>query len=230
MGLSLEVGILADLREHDPEGAEVFEGFFEYAGAVLHKHRLPQHAEPRDCEVWSAQMYGYSGLHYLRRIAAHLDAGLAMPPPGDQDSSDDPILQAYFQDVVGQGPGLLKRLVKGLPRFSRSFDHLIVHSDAEGFYLPMDFPDVLLDEDDQQLPGGMLGSVPRLARELDRLASALGIPDHLHAEAEELWAAADAQGSGTETWQRYGIESFSCVVLREACQKSLASGAALVFC
>lgn len=230
MGLSLEVGILADLREHDPEGADVFQGIFDDVGKLLQKNKLPSHVEPLTCEVWSAQMYGYSGLHYLRRIAAHLDAGLPMPPPGDPDSSKDPVLQAYFQEVVGEGPGLLMRLLKGLPRFSRSFDHLIVHSDAEGFYLPLDFPKVILDADDKQLPGGMLGSVPRLMEELDRLSAALGVPDHLHEQSEELWAAADAQGMGPETWQQYGIESFSCVVLREACRKSMKSGAALVFC
>lgn len=230
MGLSLEVGILADLREHDPEGAEAFEGFFAFAGRLLRKHGLSPHEEPLQCEVWSAQMYGYSGIHYLRRIAAHLDAGLPMPPPGDAGSSDDAVLQAYFREITGPAPGWWQRLSGKVPRFARSFDHLIVHSDAEGFYLPQDFPRVLLSADDQNLPGGMLGSVPRLLAELDRLADALGVPDDLHAQSHELWDAADAQGEGEAAWQRYGIESLSCVVLREACRKSLESGAALVFC
>lgn len=83
--------------------------------------------------------------------------------------------------------------------------------------------------DDTKLPGGMLGSTPRLLAELERLAVELGVPDSLHSQSEELWEAADAQGEGEARWERYGIESYSCVVLREACRKSLESGAAIVF-
>ncbi|MTV36705.1 hypothetical protein [Duganella radicis] len=228
MGLSLSVGCIADLRENDPEGAEVFSGYFSWVGRVLEEAGLPPHVEPLECEVWSAQMFGYSGLHYLRRIAAYIDADLAMPPPGNDKSSSDPILKAYFSNVTGESPRILHRLFKRQPRFARSFDHLIVHSDAEGFYLPQDFPQVVF-ADDVKLPGGMLGSVPRLLAELERLAEVLEIPEGLHSQAEELWEAAESQGDGNCVWQRYGIETFSCVVLREACSKSMASGAAIVF-
>lgn len=228
MGLDVSVGFIADLRANDPEGAEDFEEYFSFVGLVLKDAGLPQHEEPIECECWGAQMFGYSGLHYLRRIAAHLDASLPLPPPGDDKSSDDPLLEAYFDDVLGKKPGLVERFLKKQPRFARQYDHLIVHSDAEGFYIPQDFPDVLF-ADDKKLPGGMLGSVPRLLAELERLAEVLGIPEGLHAQSEELWEAADAQGEGDALWQRYGIESYSCVVLREACHKSLATGSAIVF-
>lgn len=75
----------------------------------------------------------------------------------------------------------------------------------------------------------MLGSTPRLLAELERLAGELGVPEHLHSQSEELWEAADSQGEGDTRWERYGIESYSCVVLRGACRKSLALGAAIVF-
>lgn len=228
MGLDISVGFVADLRANDPEGSEVFEQYFSFVGLLLKEAGLPQHVEPLDCEVWGSQMYGYSGLHYLRRIAAHMDAGLPLPPPGDEKSSADPLLEAYFDDVLGKKPGLMRRLFKKHPRFARSFDHLIVHSDAEGFYLPQDFRRVLF-ADDKKLPGGMLGSSPRLLAELERLAEALGVPERLHSQSEELWEAADSQGEGDAQWERYGIESYSCVVLREACRKSLGSGAAIVF-
>jgi hypothetical protein len=229
VGLSLCVGCVTDLKVDDPEGAGVYSEYFSFVGHVMAGAGLPPHLEPSDCEVWSAQMFGYSGLHYLRRIAAHIDAALPLPPPGDDRSSSDPILESYFSNVIGKEPGVLLRLFKKQPRFARSFDHLIVHSDAEGFYVPQDFSEVLF-ADDRKLPGGMLGSVPRLLAELDRLANILGVPDDLHSEAEELWEAADSPGAGDALWQKYGIESFSCVVLREACHKSLATGAALVFC
>jgi len=229
VGLDLSVGIIADLRASDPEGAEGFEEYFSFVSLLLKEEGLPQHVEPTECEVWGSQMFGYSGLHYLRRIAAHLDAGLPLPPPGNDQSSADPTLQAYFGDVLGKKQGFVQRLFKTYPRFARSFDHLIVHSDAEGFYLPQDFPRVLF-ADEKKLPGGMLGSAPKLLAELDRLAEVLGVPEGLHSQSEELWEAADSQGEGDERWKRYGIESYSCVVLREACRKSLASGAAIVFC
>jgi hypothetical protein len=229
VGLSLSVGIVADLKANDPEGAEDFDEYFSFVGLLLKEAGLPQHVEPVECEVWDADMFGYSGLHYLRRIAAHMDAGLPLPPPGDDKSSDDPLLVAYFADVLGQKSGLVQRLFNRQPRFARSFDHLIVHSDAEGFYLPQDFPRVLF-ADDNKLPGGMLGSAPRLLAELERLAEVLGVPESLHFQSEELWEAADSQGEGDALWERYGIESYSCVVLREACRRSLASGAAIVFC
>ena len=229
MGLSVCVGLLADVERNDAEGAGSLREHLAFVDFMLRQEGLPQHVEPTDVESWDAQMFGYSGLHYLRRIAAHIDAGLPLPPPGDDKSSGDEILKAYFASVLNQAPGLLKRLFGKTPRFSRSFDHLIVHSDAEGFYLPQDFPSVLF-ADDKKLPGGMLGSAPRLGSELERLAIALGIPDTLHSQSEELWEAADSQGEGVMPWQKYGIESFSCVVLREACRKSLATGSAIVFC
>jgi hypothetical protein len=228
VGLDLSVGFIADLRANDPEGAEDFEEYFSFVGLLLKEAGLPQHVEPLECETWSCQMFGYSGLHYLRRIAAHLDAGLPLPPPGNSESSDDPVLAAYFDDVLGKKHGLMQRLLEKHPRFARSFDHLIVHSDAEGFYLPQDFPRVVF-ADDKKLPGGMLGSVPRLLAELERLAETLGVPEGLHSQSEELWEAADSQGEGDTRWEQYGVESYSCVVLREACRKSLQTGAAIVF-
>lgn len=228
MGLTVAVGLIADLRVNDPEGAEHFEAYFSFVGQLLEDEGLPRHIEPLACESWGADMYGYAGLHYLRRVAAYLDAGLPLPPPGDNDSSNDPVLKAYFDDVLGKERGLISRLLGRQPRFARSFDHLIVHSDAEGIYLPQDFPQVLF-ANNPKLPGGMLGSAPRLLKELNRLADVLGIPEDLDCQSEALWEAADSQGEGDAQWERYGIESYSCVVLREACRTCLQSGAAIVF-
>ncbi|MBB4133014.1 hypothetical protein [Xanthomonas sp. 3075] len=228
MGLEISVGLIADLRESDPESAEEFAQVFSNVGRVLKVHGLPQHVEPLMCESRSWGMFGYAGLHYLRRIAAHLDAGLPLPPPGQGGGASDPLLQAYGEDVLGKKPALMQRLFNKPPRFARSFDHLIVHSDAEGFYLPQDFPNVLF-ADEAQVPGGILGSTPRLLAELERLAQVIGVPESLQSDSEDLWEAVDAHGEGEARWQKYGIESYSCVVLREACRKSLESGAAIVF-
>lgn len=229
MGLSLMVGILADLLEEDSEGAEHAVEQFRVLNDYLTSVKLPVHREPEKCEVWSADMLGYSGLHTLRRLAAHLDAGNPLPAPSDR-ASEDPVLEAYFQEVVEGPRGWLGRLFKASPRFRRSYDHLIVHSDAEGFYLPFDFEDVLLPPADYPVAGMMVGSVPRLLNELERIAELLKIPSRLHSQSEELWEAADSPVQDGELWQRYGTESYSCVALIEGCRHSVATGAALVFC
>ena len=229
MGLSLSVGMLSDLKEHDTEGLEFFREYFKEANKVLAANGLPAHVEPHDCAVWNADMYGYSGLHYLRRLAAYVDSGSDMPAPGTNDSSKDERLQGYFDDVEGKRPGIFKSLFSKPFRYGRNFDHLIVHSDAEGFYLPQDFPDVLFATNGEDVPGGMIGSTPRLLRECEQLAKVLGIPPDLDTQSEALWEASDSQGEGDELWQRYGVESFSCVVLMEACRCSISSGAAVVF-
>lgn len=229
MGLALSVGILADLGVNDPEGADYFRETFERLNSHLVMLGMQRHAEPEQCDGWSGEMYGYSGLHYLRRIAAHLDTSGSLPEPGDDSSSSDAVLEDYFADVSKAAPPLIAKLFRKRSQFSRSFDHLILHSDAEGFYLPYDFAQVVFTPERLAIPGGMVGSAPRLCRELDRLAAALEIPERLTSSSEELWEAADSQGSGDAKWQRYGIESFSCVTLREGCRHALQTGAALVF-
>jgi hypothetical protein len=230
MGLSLQVGLLADLLQHDKESATILQRQLGDLNRHLESVGISLHREPEECEVWSADMFGYSGLHTLRRIAAHLDAGRSLPTPGDSDNSQDTIADAYFSEIVSGPPGFWKRLGRSLPKFTRKYDHLIAHSDCEGFYLPLDFPEVLLVDETLSVPGCMVGSSSRLLAEVTSLASVLGIPQDLHSQSEILWEAADSQGEGESLWQRYGIESISCVVLQEGCRKSLETGAALVFC
>lgn len=228
MGLALTIGILADLKENDAEGFQVFSSYFSEVNKILAANKLPAHVEPEDIPTWDAEMFGYSGLHYLRRLAACIDSGDGLPGPGDNNSSNDERLEAYFSDVVGKQPGILRSLFWKRPRFRRQFDHLIVHSDAEGFYLPQDFPNVLL-ADDKLIPGGMIGSTARLRVECERLARILEIPSDIAKDSDELWEAADSQGEGESIWQQYGVESFTCVALLEACNVSLKTRAAIVF-
>jgi hypothetical protein len=76
MGLDLEVGILADFKEADAEGFAYFKEQFGILNQFLSDAGLGTHVEPEELdEVFSCRMYGYSGLHYLRRIAAHLALG-----------------------------------------------------------------------------------------------------------------------------------------------------------
>jgi len=229
MGLSLEVGYLADLLKNDSEGAQWFQEDIKRLNGFLTSVSLQPHSEPPACQTFSCDMYGYSGLHYLRRIAAHLDLRSVLPPPGKDDPSKDPLLAEYYRLAQATRPGFLDRLFHRSHK-ARTFDHLLLHSDSEGYYLPQDFESVLFPPNVLKIPGTMVGSSNRLHEECQRLADALGLPLDLDPEEEIVWNAAESQGEGETQWQRYGIESFTCLRLYHASEHSLKNGAAIVFC
>jgi len=229
MGLSVEVGYLADMLANDEEGADSFREDLARLNDFLASANLPPHREPEQGEVSSFDMYGYSGIHYLRRIATYLDLRGNLPPPGGENASKDEVMDEYCRLAGQKESGFISRLFRRPPR-PRTFDHLLLHSDAEGYYLPQDFSSVLYPPDSYQIPGGMIGSSVRLLDECKRLAAAIQVPLDLDPEAEEVWEACDSQGQGDQQWQRYGIESFVCLRLFNACNRSLRQKAAIVFC
>jgi hypothetical protein len=229
MGLALEVGILADLKARDTQGFAYHADVFKRLNSLLAARGLSQHNEPDNCQVWSGEMMGHSGLDDVRRIGAHLDCDGSLPAPSKGEDRTDPCLAEYYAVANREQPSLVRRFFGRARRYRRQFDHLILHGDAEGYYLPMDFNHVLFSPEELEIPGGMVGSVPRLLAELDRIAEALGIPEDLTEASDELLEAVTAPSSDGKLWRRYGRESFGCVTLREGCRKALAAGAALVF-
>ncbi len=132
MGLGLEVGILADLKEADEEGFAHYKEQFGILNQVLSNAGLGPHVEPEELdEVFSCSMYGYGGLHYLRRFGAYLALGRPAPPPGDKEAANDPVLYRDYWHRFSTGERL-------------KYQHLIIHSDAEGFYVPLNFERVLV--------------------------------------------------------------------------------------
>jgi hypothetical protein len=174
-------------------------------------------------------MWGYSGLHHLRRIAAYTAFGLSLPDPIAGDAPNDFVLKRYYEEVT-RSPGLVSRLFKARRGNSLRYQHLIIHSDAEGYYVPQDFTEVIFPDESLKIPGGMIGSVLRLREECRAMSQLLEIPDGIDPESEDVLNAAEDPASGTTTWQRYGIESFSCIRLLAACDASVKAGAAIVFC
>ncbi len=164
LGLAIGVGVLAELLEEDPEGAEWMEDGFAAANRLLAAADLPLHTEPRVLAPLesraSLDSFPYSFIHYLRRAYAYrVDSPNWVATPLDE--GDDPSADEVLEEVA-----------------ERFESHLLFHSDAEGFYLPVEFDDVLVaDPGDEEaaVPGELLGSSYRLREELVLVAPALGI-------------------------------------------------------
>lgn len=170
-------------------------------------------------------MWGYSGIHYLSRIAAYIALGKELPNPGDINSSKDPVVKIYFKKSAGTFWSILfSRKEKKL-----DFEHLMKHCDAEGYYIPIDFSDVIFPRNNLKIAGWMIGSTHRLYEECKKLAGYLELPLDLNHESDEVLTAAENQGKGKLKWQKYGVESFTCLCLLRACEASLKTGAAIVF-
>ncbi len=58
MGLTVEVGHLADMVAHDPEGAAMAGQDYDRINEALADEGLDALNEPTDCEPWSADMIG----------------------------------------------------------------------------------------------------------------------------------------------------------------------------
>lgn len=230
MGLALVVGHLADQIENDPEGAEWFRNDMQKLNSFLATQNLPPHIEPEKCEVYWCSMLGYSGLHYLRRVAASLALQSKIPKPGNPDSTQLDVADGdLMNDYLARLTAIYEDESKNPFKSPLKFTHLICHSDTEGYYIPQDFTYVLLSPDDLGL-AEMIGSSNRLLAECEELALALELPLELDPEAEEVIEAVNNQGTGEKKWQQYGIEAFHCLRLHKAAKHSIETGAAIKFC
>lgn len=228
MGLAVCVGMLAELLEDDPESAEGFEEELAEVNRVLAAAGLPPHTEPRgplelDSRA-SIDGFPYSFIHYLRRAYAHRVLSpdwVATPLADDVDPTADPKIQALLDGCES---------------------HLLCHSDAEGFYVPVDFDEVLFDGDggDEEeaegdadieepagLPGGMLGSSQRLLEELVFVAPALGIRLDDGRLSDEEAERIDALIDEDDGLYR---EYVSWLLLYESARLSIEYRTAIVFC
>ena len=155
MSLSVKIGVLARSLE-DPEWEKEVRQTLSTINRFLIEAGLSEHNEPvkrpkiqKKCPI---EELDYSSLYNIRKAFAHVVAGVELTPRSLDlaDPAEDPVL-----------------LQVASPRY-----HLLWHSDPDGFYVPVDFPEVLESE---SLPGGLLGSSHRLLDGLTRLAPALGI-------------------------------------------------------
>lgn len=239
MGLDVVVGWLTQSRQElsDEEFQPIFEPFLAL-NEVLAEAGQPPHHEPleiADGDVFKARMWGYNGLHMVRRLAAHWAIEGALPPPVPYADIDQiPLLdQLYAQHnaciAATERRGLFSRFVK--PRTAPPFAHLLLHSDYEGFYLPRRTEEVIFDlsEPQREGVGCMVGSAPILWEECHLLASLIDLPEGLTTQDEQLWEFADNPALEGPLWQQYGVEAYCLTVLMRAAEASARSGAAVEF-
>ena len=239
MGLTVMVGILADLIEHDEEAAEWKLEDFEELNAVLESRDLPVHTEPEECEVWSEDALGYYGLHALREVAALIWKGKPIPQnavlTGQETEVAYELSNTALPHLRGrQRESWFKRvLLREQEDEPPPFMHLVMHSDAEGYYLPVDFPIPLLlerflDSEESIWP---LGSVQRLQDEIRILKDHLEIPDDLRLDDRVLTEFVENQSFNAlgPLWQAQPIATHTALLLEQACTKSIATGAAIAF-
>jgi hypothetical protein len=211
MGLGVSVGALAWLKTADAEGYEWVSKQLAIVNTVLAANNLAPHHEPDELPPLQSRAlldgFPYSFLHYLRRVYANVSQNPKWVPveaANGEDPSADPAIDRELS--------------------VRMSSHLICHSDAEGFYVPVNFADVLYDD---QMAGGMLGSTQTLMRELASIAPALGIAlsasgELSDAEAERINGVTDDDGP----WYR---ELTVWLTLYEACRLSLQHKTAISF-
>jgi hypothetical protein len=208
MGLAINTHFLADMLANDPEGAEWIQRNVGMVNELLAERGLAPHVEPTTITTKPRQHCGsfpYSFLHYLRRVFARVHEELEVTPVvGDDDPTEDP--------AVEDATTLLDT-------------HLLCHSDAEGYYVPIDFDEVIFDNDKRGLPGGMLGSTQRLMAELVQSAPSIGITlDHGVLSDAEV----DAINRDDDTGP-YWRERLVWLALFEAARVSLADKTMIVF-
>ena len=237
--MGITVGVLADLARNDPAAIGQLRKELAVTNAVLSENGLPEHQEPSSCDTWSADGYGYSGLHGLRAVAGLVWQGKDVPRDRVLDGPGEGLDQALFAEILAHiypaRPSLLQRLLRrGATQEQPTppFAHLVAHSDAQGIYVPISFelPLVPAQMDDAFGCLWPLGSVPALQAELTQLAKLLDVPDDL-LSTDDAMAELLEQGGRPDgvLWQAQPIATYSLLILREACAHSMKTGAAICF-
>ena len=107
------------------------------------------------------------------------------------------------------------------------------HSDAQGYYVPIDFPVPLMPVVMAQDTGYLwpVGSTQRLRDEVDTLCNLLEVPHDMTVTSKALEQALETPSPKRDAplWQCQPIATYSAVLLREAAERSLQTGAAIAF-
>lgn len=178
---------------------------------------------PRDGEE-SLPLGGQNNLTNLQRYAAYLQwvgSPPVAPVPEDapiEDLYEDPYLLRYWEAMQEEDAGRTAEW---------DFRHLLWTGAAATFYLPLDFPEPLLLEEEPDIAQDegepdhySVGSAPRLLQELARINLWLQVPgDYGDLGAEAAWAIYE------DTCDPWHLTKWAWVVLhwmaRQACDRKL---------
>ncbi len=140
---------------------------------------MPEHHEPfPSAEPLSRYWWdmGYSGIPYLRRVAAYLwiTGNLPDQPGYVEEDHDKSVMEAYDADLFDEYP-------------PGNFNHLMFHCDLGGVYLPIPFEEVLYSPFRPVPYEGYhcIGSSVQLLEECQHLAKALELPEELLEEIHD---------------------------------------------
>jgi hypothetical protein len=210
MSLSVWVGGLAEcLKSADREERSQAKRDLREINRLLAANGLPRHKEPEALPRMRNRYRGvglpYDWLDYLRRAIAFArqePEEFTPVPRGEDLSEDEHILHELFCIE----------------------SHIICHSDCDGYYVPIDFPDPLYHDDEDEIGGGILGSSQAGMRELVLVAPLLNIPLRRGALANEVAARINAERRG-----RFYVERQVWLELFEAFRLSVKHSTAVKF-
>ena len=212
MGLTISSGILADFKENEPEGYEAYKVIFENINTILVKNGVETYTEPDTLEgkTLSTGGFSYGFLHHLRRFAAHV---------WENEFDENWVPTPFSPEEEPQGDAVLE------DQYSYLSSHLLTHSDSEGFYIPVELPEVLYDTDEAPVPGAMIGSSYDLLRELKSLTKHLGITLNENDIISNLPELNEKIKNEGDFW----IETLVCATLLDAAKFSINNKTAIVF-
>jgi len=214
MGLTISSGILVDFKENEPEGYEAYKVIFDNINTILIKNGVETYQEPNEMEIEPLQFGGfpYSFLHHLRRFAAHV---WEHKDNENWDWTPTP----FSPEEEPEGDAILE------DHYSYMSSHLLTHSDAEGFYIPVALPEVLFDTDKAPVPGAMIGSSYDLLKELKSLTKHLGIGLDENNDVTNIDELNKIVADEGDFW----IEILVCVTLLDAAKFSINNKTAIAF-
>jgi hypothetical protein len=210
MGLSISVGLIADLANADADGFDQHSRALDRLSRGLAAEGIDWH-EPPAADPASARTcfagFPHDYLTQLRRILVLVNLGEPVTPAALVSDAQYELDRERIQDELAM-----------------LASHLLCHADDAGYYVPVDFPDPLFLPEDAQVAGaGMVGSSQRLLAELAGIAPALGIP------LDDRGVAVEPDDHGPATDRPFATERFTWYQLYRACRASIASGRAVVF-
>lgn len=224
MGLTVIVGIVEEVGADEEERHDNL-ALFERRNAALRDAGVEPHDEPEAVpDGFEADVGGYMPLHFLRAAAARLwSTGFLRPPPRGDDPAKDPLLSSYFDASVSTAVERHRHTWLGTPdRGHGTFDHLILHSDAEGCNLSVAMDRPL--EADVGDGYEIIGSVSGWLSECRRLAREIPVPSDVLRDPERAFAGWQEPG----LWGGLGVQVHALAILMAACRVSNRTGAALV--